>query len=324
MRKVRLPMHRAQLLQAIISKLAHLRLVVEQSNRLNLQDINLHAENFFRDLLNLVFAYKLKNINITEPNATAIDLGCEVNRIAIQVTSTSDLAKIKHTFSGFTRKGLQTKYDRLVVLILGQKKKYRETAMSDGGFSMALADDIWDVSDLLRLIGDLPTATLQSCHDFLSRELPVREPKQSNEVGTLVRLIEVLSAAEEGLSAGDNREDPDPKGKIFDRFADHAAFLTKQYVDLHEIYGRILSEVSKHTELGHVRIRKLQVYLMNQSDRVLTECGGNPEAALERLTQRVLGMMGTSEGFDEGAVRYYLIDQLIMCNVFPNKRLQSV
>ena len=63
---------------------------------------------------------------------------------------------------------------------------------------------------------------------------------------------------------------------------------------------------------------------MNWSDRVLTECGGDPQAALELLTQRVLGMMGSSDaGFDDGAVRYYLIDQLIMCNVFPNKRSQS-
>lgn len=318
-------MHRAELMQGIIHKLAHLRVVVEQSNKLNLQDINVHAENFFRDLLNLAFGYDLKNINIVEPNATAIDLGCDDNRIAIQVTSTPDIAKIKHTFQRFTAKSLEMKYDRLVVLIVGQKKRYRETTLGENEFKMSLAEEVWDVSDLLRMIGDLSTEKLQSCHDFLSRELPVREPKRSNEVGTLIRLIEVLSAAEEGLSPGENREDPDPDGKINDRFADHAAFLTKQYVDLHEVYGRILSEVNAHTDLGHVRVRKLQIYLMNWSDRVLKECCGDPQAALEVLTQRVLSMMGTSDaGFDDGAVRYYLIDQLIMCNVFPNKRPLSV
>jgi len=318
-------MYRAELLQDIIQKLSHLRLVVEQSNKLNLQDINIHAENFFRDLLNLAFDYGLKNINIVEPNATAIDLGCDDNRIAIQVTSVSDISKIKHTFDRFTAKALELKYDRLVVLIIGQKKRYRETGLGEDGFKMSVTDDVWDISDLLRKIGDLPTEKLQSCQDFLSRELPVRQPKKSNEVGTLVRLIEVLSAAEEGLSSEDNREDPDPEGKIHDRFAEHAPFLTQQYVDLHEFYGRILSEVNAHTDLGHVRVRKLQIYLMNWSDRVLAECGGDPQAALELLTQRVLGMMGSSDaGFDEGAVRYYLIDQLIMCNVFPNKRSLSV
>ena len=85
--------------------------------------------------------------------------------------------------------------------------------------------------------------------------------------------------------------------------------------------GHALAEVNKHSDLGHVRVRKLQVYLMNWSDRVLSDCSGDPKAALDLLAGKVLLMMGTSEmPFDDGAVRYYLIDQLIACNVFPNKR----
>ena len=72
--------------------------------------------------------------------------------------------------------------------------------------------------------------------------------------------------------------------------------------------------------MGHIRIRKLQVYLWNWSDRVLREFKGDPKAALQALCDRVMAMMGAGEtDFDEGAVRYYLIDQLIACNVFPNK-----
>ncbi|MEH7870196.1 SMEK domain-containing protein [Rhizobium laguerreae] len=318
-------MNRAQLLQVINYRLAHLRVSVEQSSHLNLHDINVHAENFFRDLLNLAFGHHLKNINIIEPNATAVDLGCDDSRIAIQVTSTSDISKIRHTHARFTAKGLQAKYDHLVVLIVGQKKAYKETALEADGFSMSLSDDVWDFDDLYRKIGDLDLSKLQRCYDFLRDELAIAEPKQSNEVLTLVRLVEVLSSEDDGPPTGDNREDPDPEGKIRDRFADHSAFLEEQYVELHVIYGRILAEVNKHSDLSHGRLRKLRMFLMNWSDRILTGCGGNPKAALDLLTQNVLGMMGTSQGgFDDGAVRYYLIHQLIMCNVFPNKRALSV
>ena len=315
-------MNRARFLADISYYLTHLRMSVEHLNSLNLQDINVHAETFFRDFLNLALGYQLKNINIVEKNARAIDLGDEGELIAIQVTSTSDLAKIKHTHKGFVAGGLDGKYDRLVVLVIGEKKKYREPVLGgDGSFSMSLTDDIWDVPDLLRKIGDLSLGKLECCRDFLRDELAISVPRQANEVDTLIRVIEVLSAAEEGLSAADNREDPDPEGKIRDRFADHAEFLERQYVDLHEIYGRALAEVNKHSDLGHVRVRKLQVYLMNWSDRVLSDCGGDPKAALDLLAGKVLLMMGTSEvPFDDGAVRYYLIDQLIACNVFPNKR----
>ncbi|SFB61736.1 hypothetical protein SAMN03159496_05889 [Rhizobium sp. NFR07] len=60
---------------------------------------------------------------------------------------------------------------------------------------------------------------------------------------------------------------------------------------------------------------------MNWSDRLLNECGGNPKAALDLMVKKVVRRLGTSDiAFDEGAVRYYLIGQLIACNVFPNKR----
>ena len=186
--------------------LTQLRMSVGHRNSLNLQDVNVHAEAFFRDFLNLVFDYKLKNINILERNARAIDLGDEDERIAIQVTSTSELDKIKHTHKGFVASGLDGKYDRLVVLIIGEKRRYRESSLGgDGVVSMSLAEDVWDIPELLRQVGDLRLDRLERCCEFLRDELKIPEPRQSNEVGTLIRLIEVLSAAEEGISVGDNR-----------------------------------------------------------------------------------------------------------------------
>jgi hypothetical protein len=314
-------MNRSDLIKGITHYLSVLRVQVELLNSLNLQDINVHAENFFRDLLNLALGYNLMNINIVEKNARAIDLGDEVERIAIQVTSTSDLGKIKHTHDGFVKGGLDSKYDRLVVLIIGEKQAYRVASLGGNGvFNLSLEDDVWGLTDLIRKVSDLRLAKLERCRDFLRAELRNAEPRESNEVNTLIRLIEVLSAAEDGLSLGDSREDPDPERKIYDRFAEHAEFLKRLYVDLHEIYGRALAEVNKYSDLSHIRVRKLQVYLSRWSDRILNECKGNPQVALNVLTDKVLQMMGFSDvAFDDGAIRYYLIGQLIACNVFPNK-----
>ena len=314
-------MNRSDLIKGITHYLTHLRMQVEHLNSLNLQDDNVHAENFFRDLINLALDYDLRNINIVEKNARAIDLGDERKRIAIQVTSSSDLGKIRHTYNGFVKGGLDSTYDRLLVLIIGEKRAYRETALGGNGvFKVSLEEDVWGMKELIRQVGDLSTGKLQKCRDFLRAELRIPEPRETNEVNTLIRLIEVLSAADEGLSLGDNREDPDPEGKIHDRFAEHSSFLERLYVDLHEIYARTLDEVKKHSDLSHVRVRKLQVYLMRWSDRVLNECGGDPQVALDDLTNKVLQMMGGSDvPYDDGAVRFYLIGQLIACNVFPNK-----
>lgn len=313
---------RELLLNSIANYLTHLQLLVRNRSSQNLQDLNVHSENFFRDLLNLAFGYDLKNINILEKNAQSIDLGDDEARFAIQVTSTSKLSKVKQTYAGFVAKNLDQNYDRLVVLIIGERPNFNtKTIGGNGTLRLSLRDDVWDMPELLRQLGNLSLDKLKKCQDFLRHELTITEPHVANEVSTLVKLVEVLSASDELLSVGKNREDPDPDKKIHDRFADHAVFLKLLYVELHELYGLALAEVKKESDLGHMRIRKLQVYLMNWSDSVLGECNGNPKVALDRLVAKVLGMMGRSDvPFDEGAIRYYLLDQLIACNIFPNKQ----
>ncbi len=314
-------MNRKSLLDGIIHYLSILRVSVELHNSLNHQDINVVSENFFRDFLNLAFGYELKNINIVEKNARAIDLGDEDARIAIQVTSTAGMPKIKHTHSGFVAGGLDAKYDRLVVLVIGEKKTYRQDSLGGGDvFAMSIKDDVWGLDELLARIDDLPPEKLVQCFDYLKAGISTRQPREANEVLTLLRLIEVLSESEVEAVAADIRVDPDPEGKINARFADHADFLKRQFTDLHALYGATLAEVSGQSDIGHGRMLKLQIYLTNWSDRVLQECAGDPEQALETMVIRIMEKMGDgTAGFDESAVRFYLIDQLIRCNVFPNK-----
>lgn len=313
-------MNRKSHIDSIVYYLSILRVSVELHNSLNHQDINVASENFFRDFLNLAFGYHLKNINIVQKNAQAIDLGDSDARIAIQVTSSTGLAKVKHTHNGFVKGGLDSTYDRLVVLVIGEKTAFKQDTLGEaGGFQVSLRDDVWGMSELLRQLEDLPLEKLAECAKYLKDGISVRSPREANEIQTLVRLIEVLSEAEVAFPRTDIRTDPDPEGKINARFADHADFLKRQFTELHMLYGATLGEVTRQSDLSHGRMLKLQIYLTNWSDRVLQICGNNPKNALETMVSQTMEKMGDSgAGFDEGAVRFYLIQQLIACNVFPN------
>jgi len=94
-------MERKVYIEQIISVLALLSRKVEISASLNLTDLNIHAEDFYKDLFNLAFGYELKNINTIDPNAAAIDLGDVKNKIAIQITSTLTLEKTRKTVEKF-------------------------------------------------------------------------------------------------------------------------------------------------------------------------------------------------------------------------------
>lgn len=313
-------MNRKSCIDSIVYYLSILRVSVEMHNSLNHQDINVASENFFRDFLNLALGYQLQNINIVQKNTQAIDLGDADARIAIQVTSSTGLTKVKHTHSGFVKGGLASTYDRLIVLMIGEKAAFKQATLGEpGGFQISLRDDVWGLSELLRRLDDLTLEKLFECEKYLKDGISVHRPREANEVRTLMRLVEVLSEADVEFVRTDIRTAPDPDGKINARFADHADFLKRQFTDLHMLYGATLEEVTSQSDLSHGRLLKLQIYLTNWSDRVLQQCGNNPKTALDMMVSQTMEKMGDSDtGFDEGAVRFYLIQQLIACNVFPN------
>jgi hypothetical protein len=313
---------RQELISEALRYLAYLKSQVEIANSLNLTDINKHAEDFYRELLNLVYGYDLKNINIEEQNATAIDLGDEKQKIAIQVTSTQSLEKIKKTFSSFIGKKLNEKYDRLVVLNIREKLNHRTKAIGkDGEFQFKVDEDLWDVSTLLKNIGSKDVAHIQQVVDFLKANIKLSAgEKLSKEITTFVRLVELLSDDTQPLAGKGYKEEPDPEGKIDHRFAEHAAFLKSQYTDLYTEYGAVLSDVMGTADLGHAKIRRLGLYLMTFSDQKLSQNNGDAKLAIDALVDHYAGILANhAVEYEAAAIRFFIIDQLIKCNVFPNK-----
>ena len=184
-------------LKTIAENLALLSREVSILNAVNLYDINIIAEDFFPGLLNLIYGYELKNANHLEKNAPAIDLIDRKNRIAVQVTSDNSSTKIRHTIAEFNKNQAYHLYDRLVVLILTQKKKYSSDFDTQGLFSFEKTRDIWDVEKLIKDIRELETVQIKKISDYLSEELcnkyySVRET-QAGEVDTIIDLIEYIS-----------------------------------------------------------------------------------------------------------------------------------
>ena len=314
-------MNRQDYQKSIISSLTWLSTQVSVNNKLNLTDINIHSENFYRDLLNLAFGYNLVNINIIDPNAAAIDLGDEGSRFAIQVTSTSALAKTRHTVSKFIEKGLHKKYDRLVILNITAKTTHTAPTVGDNNYSLNTKDDIWDIGSLVAKINNLELSKIQEISNFLNQQLymkPTESPPRNVE--TILRLIELISDEEHPAAGEGFIQEPFPEEKINERFADHAEFLKQEFLTLYQDYGAVLDSVEQESDIGQVKIRRVSQHLRVYSDKVLTECNGDPKQALAKLIDNFISMLNEN-GFeaDTGAAQFYIVKHLIKCNVFPNK-----
>ncbi|HDC2044406.1 TPA: SMEK domain-containing protein, partial [Salmonella enterica] len=161
---------RAENIRKITNYLAVLSRGVEINASLNLLDINVQVEFFYRDFLNLCYGYNLINTNSEEQNYQSIDLADENMRVAIQVTSTPELEKIKNTVDGFIKKKQYEKYDRLIVLNITKRKNYKVKEYGVAGrYVINIKDDVWDYRDLIRKINDLNDLKISEICSFLER-----------------------------------------------------------------------------------------------------------------------------------------------------------
>ena len=122
---------------------------------MGLTDHNRIAENLICGLMREILSFRgLRNLNATEhANYPAIDLADFAARIAVQVTATTSLPKIKGTIGKFLKHGLYESFDRLVVYVLARKQdSYSQGAIDKAATQKLSFDgkrDILDFRDLL-------------------------------------------------------------------------------------------------------------------------------------------------------------------------------
>jgi len=84
---------------------------IELSSAIDFYDINKVAENLCANLLNEIYDYQLINLNTEQRNFPAVDLGCDVQKIAFQISSTKDInRKINDTLDKFVKNKLQNRF----------------------------------------------------------------------------------------------------------------------------------------------------------------------------------------------------------------------
>lgn len=149
---------------------------VEAASAMGSFDIHKVSEDIvcalFRELLGWS---KLRNVNTEQANFPSIDLADDSNRVAIQVTATADIEKIKSTLRKFVEHNLHQQYDRLIIYILTTKQKSYSLASLEMIVNKRLkfqpSDDIWDFQNLCTVAANATPQQLQSAVNHLKSYL---------------------------------------------------------------------------------------------------------------------------------------------------------
>lgn len=174
--------NREFLLKTISNEFARWQVQIENLNFLSLYDANIFSEHTLCELLNIVFDYKLVNANLISTNFPAVDLVDKTNKIAIQVTSTSQKNKIQTTLSKFSEKKLHLEYDEIFIIILGKKQKKYSNLLISPEISFEQEKQILDFKSLLNIIARLPLKSIEKIYNLLNQEniKPLSKRQNSN------------------------------------------------------------------------------------------------------------------------------------------------
>lgn len=147
------------------------------------QDTNIELENFFRDLLNVVYKWDLGNANqLFGKNQDSFDLSDPSSKIAAQVTVTEGAQKIRKTIKMFVNKH-RKKFDRLIfVYPFIQLQSSRANFTNDlKGYGFDQSKDRIGLGDITTKIQDLEIDDQNAALDLIRKELAPLGPKTSSE-----------------------------------------------------------------------------------------------------------------------------------------------
>ncbi|MDX4069234.1 SMEK domain-containing protein [Aliarcobacter skirrowii] len=138
--------------------LAITRYDIEQHQLVNDQSLNIHGENWFRDIFNFVYTNNFfvnANIETKTGNAPAIDLIDKDKELAYQITTTRKKEKIENTLLKI--KNTEYKNYTLKIFFLLDKSKFNKNTRQyfKDTYNINIEDYLLDYTDLLKDIENL-------------------------------------------------------------------------------------------------------------------------------------------------------------------------
>lgn len=177
----------------IEEKLTILSMRVKNKGKLNILDLHMHSENFYRDLLNILYGWSLINENKVEQNVEAIDLIDETNKLIVQVSATATKTKIENSLNkkkieGYSRHNYRFKF----ISIAENADKLRNKKYNNSyGILFNPQSDIIDIVSVEKEILNLESQKLNSVYEFIKNELgnTPDSVKFNSDLATIINIL---------------------------------------------------------------------------------------------------------------------------------------
>lgn len=318
-------MQRKNYFDYIEEKLAILSIRVKNKGKLNILDVHMHSENFYRDFINLLYGWSLENANNRLQNVEAIDLIDDSKKLIVQISATATKAKIekslkKKTIEKYAQKGYKFKFVSIAENA-DQLRKQKYNNLYNIAFEPQ--NDIFDISSLEKDILDLQSEKMETVYQFIKAELGNMPDsiRFNSDLATIINILAEVKLDEKEPLGNINMYEIDKKIEF------NKLDIAASIIDDYKIFYNQVEK--KYMEFDKMGLNKSMLVLQSLKkmyiDALLKNIYSSSDLLFVGLIDEVKEIVLNSSNYSdiskealEACASLLVVDAFMRCKIFKN------
>lgn len=139
---------------------------IERRGKLNILDLHISAEMFFRDFFNVLFYWSLDKTE--NHNESGIDLIDTINKIVVSISATANKRKVQDSLNKVNSNYSDYKF-KFISISKDAKNLRNKSYSTPNNLKFSSNDDIFDTDKLLKIISEMDIDRLKEVYDFFKK-----------------------------------------------------------------------------------------------------------------------------------------------------------
>lgn len=303
----------------IEERLIWLSVRITSRGALNMYDINIHCEDFYMRLLNLLYGWNLVNANTIQRNSPAVDLIYTTGNIIVQVSSTNTITKIQSSLNKLEAKYNGYNYKFVSIAKPTDKlKEHKFNMPSSLNIQFDAPNDIYDINTLLKKINSMSAAEMKEVYEFIKKELHFETDELKLETG-LAHVINELSEID--LENNEAIFDTTPYN-IDNKIIKNNLAVFKDVVEQYDVYFNVVQRIYDEFDImGNNKSYAVLQTIRKEYLELKSKFSGDElyKAIAQNIKEKLSLSANLKQFYDDDLELYVdiiLVDAFIKCKIF--------
>lgn len=314
-------MNRRIMFDYIEKNLNFLAYRIESRSKFNLQEFNIFSESFYRELLNILYDYSLKNLNQINQNFPGVDLIDENNKILIQISSTCNKQKIENSLS--KKELINYKDYKFIFLSISKSGDNLKNKQINNPYNLIFEpnEDILDIQSILNIILYSDINKINKLYNLIKEE----SQKEINDIKLPSNLTKVINVLSNEISKANDKIEVE--FVIEDKINYNKLYKVREIIENYANYSNILVNIYNEFDLEGKNVSFFVINkIKNEYNKLKLEENDNNKL-FYNLIDKIIEIVIKSKNYKEltieeleDSVKILVVDTFMRCKIFEKPR----